>query len=84
MALSIENPEAVRLARELADETRESIARAVTTALWERLDAVRRARCSGRVHTDVGEIQAAIAALADRDSRSPDEILDFDDRGLHG
>ena len=84
MALNIKNPEAERVARELASETGESLTEAVTAALRERLDSVRRARYSERAHADLADIQAAVAALADRDTRTDDEILGFDQSGLPG
>jgi antitoxin VapB len=82
MALNIKKPETERLAQELAEETGETLTEAVTVALRQRLDAVRRARYSVRVHVDVEELQAAIAALPDRDPRSPNEILGYDEFGL--
>jgi antitoxin VapB len=44
MGLNIKNEEAYRLARELADLTGESLTAAVTEAVRERLQRVRRAR----------------------------------------
>jgi antitoxin VapB len=41
MSLNIKNPEAERLARELAVATGESVTRAVTVAVSERLDRVK-------------------------------------------
>jgi antitoxin VapB len=48
MSLNIKIPEAQELARQLAAETGESMARAVTEALRERLERVRRARRPSR------------------------------------
>ncbi len=48
MALSIRNDEADRLARELAEETGESLTDAVLNALRERLDRERRGHASAR------------------------------------
>jgi antitoxin VapB len=44
MSLSIKNPEAHKLVRELAEETGETITQAVTLALRERLHRVRQKR----------------------------------------
>lgn len=41
MGLNIKNPETEELARQLADETGESLTRAITVAVRERLDRVR-------------------------------------------
>jgi antitoxin VapB len=82
MALSIKDPEADRLARELAARTGESLTEAVIVALRERL-----AREQGRTRAvPLGEELAAIrrrcAALPMTDDRDPDAILGYDSRGL--
>jgi antitoxin VapB len=48
MSLNIKNPETVRLARELAARTGESLTRALTLAVEERLERVREAGGPGR------------------------------------
>jgi antitoxin VapB len=82
MALNIKNTEAHRLAHQLAAETGETITEAVTVALRERLSAVRRKRERSTIHEEIVEIQAFIASLPDLDSRTPDEILNYDEYGL--
>lgn len=82
MALSIKNTRTEELARELAEATGESVTRAVTVAVEERL-----ARFGFRHRRDVErrrteELLAALWDLPDLDTRSPDEILDYDERGL--
>lgn len=82
MALNIKNPEAERLARELAAATGENITRAVTQALREQL--IRR---TGRVRDvtlreDIRRIQERVARLPVLDDRSPDEIVGYDEHGL--
>lgn len=84
MALNIKNVEADRLAHELAQTTGETITEAVTTALRERLSAVRRQRERERVRADVSGLQAFVASLPDRDARSAEEILGYDAFGLPG
>lgn len=81
MALSIKTAEADRLARELAAATHESLTQAVTTALRERLERVRSEKDSEyeqRLRRLVEEYQA----LETRDSRTPEEIIGYDERGL--
>ena len=51
MRLKVKNPEANRLARLLAKETRETITAAVTQALRERLEAVRQRKRSKKLAT---------------------------------
>ncbi|HET6566875.1 MAG TPA: type II toxin-antitoxin system VapB family antitoxin [Rhodothermales bacterium] len=82
MALSIKNPEAERLARELARLTNESLTETVLRALRQRLQ-----REQGRKHgqdffAEVRRIQDRIARLPVRDDRPADEIIGYDERGL--
>jgi antitoxin VapB len=82
MALSIKDPEADRLARELATRTGETLTEVVVVALRERL-----AREVGRVrtvplHEELAAIRLRCAALPVVDDRSADAILGYDDRGL--
>ena len=83
MALSIKHPEADRLARELAQSTGEGITEAVITALRERLARQKRRRRHGRpLSEELRAIGERVAALPVLDPRSPEEILDYDERGL--
>jgi antitoxin VapB len=82
MALSIKDPEADRLARELAARTGETLTEAVVVALRERL-----ARETGRTRSiplseELAGIRRRCAALPVLDTRTADEILDYDERGL--
>ena len=82
MALNIKNAMAEKLARELADETGESLTDAVISALESRLGAIRRVRESGAIAADVAEIQAFVKAQPERDSRTAEQILGYDEFGL--
>lgn len=62
-SLNIKNPETYKLARALARETGESLTSAVTTALRERLEAVRRDRKKEAMLADIRAISARVAAL---------------------
>jgi antitoxin VapB len=82
MTLSIKNPEAFRLARELAEATGESLTDAVIRALRERLERITgRLRAAG-LGDAIARIQERIAQLPRLDERSDDEILGYDERGL--
>ena len=83
MALNIKSQETDRLARELAGETGESITEAVTNALAERLERVRRRRDQGR-RAAIHEIRQRVSALPLLDARSDDEILGYDLHGTFG
>lgn len=80
--MSIKNPETERLAQELAALTGESLTGAVTEALRERLDKVRKARARPLTQRliDIGE---QCAARMKEPYRSADhgELL-YDERGL--
>ena len=83
MALSIKDPEADRLARELAAATGESLTEAVTKALRERLRVVRPDRRSEAEY--LAEIRKIVSDYNRRpvvDDRSPDEIIGYDENGL--
>lgn len=82
MPLSIKNPEADRLARQLADATGETLTEAVITALKERL-----IRQGGRTRTprlaeQLREIRKRCSSLPVLDRRTPEEILEYDRNGL--
>lgn len=82
MALNIRNPEAERLAAELARQTGESKTEAVTKALRDRLGRVRRERTKRRLADELEEIAEHCASLRVLDSRRAEEILGYDDAGL--
>jgi antitoxin VapB len=82
MALNIRNPEAERLATELARRTGETKTEAVTKALRERLARIRRERSKRRRADELEAIAEHCANLPVLDARTPEEILEYDDRGL--
>jgi antitoxin VapB len=82
MALSLKDPEADRLAREVARRTGETLTGAIVTALRERLARLRRAPQRRPLREVLREIARRCAALPTIDHRSDDEILGYDDRGL--
>jgi antitoxin VapB len=84
MALNIRNPETDRLAEALAQLTGETKTEAVTRALRDRLQRVRRERAHRRLADELDEIARHCAALPVRDPRTPEEILGYDEHGLPG
>jgi len=82
MALSIKNPETDRLAHDLAKATGESVTVAVTKAIQERLEAIRPRARRARLLDDIRQIQSLVASLPDKDTRSPDDVLGYDEYGL--
>jgi len=82
MALSIKSMEVERMAREIAAKTGESITGAIQKALQERLDRLKRERRSQIVVSQLQEILSRVDQLPVLDSRSPDQILGYDENGL--
>ena len=83
MALSIQDPDADRLARALAQRTGETLTEAVIKALRERLEReLRKDESTERLIEDVMDIGRRCAALPLLDPRRPDEILGYNKDGL--
>lgn len=82
MALNIKDPATEKLVRELAAATGDSITVAVRKAAAEKLRRVARDRGGRNLAAELLEIGARCAALPDLDSRSPEEILGYDEHGL--
>lgn len=80
--LNIKDPEADRLARELADATGETITAAVTSAVRERLVRVTGRKTGRGLADELGAIAMRCAALPVQDTRPEEEILGYDDTGL--
>ena len=82
MALSIKDPEADRLAREISRRTGESITQAVTNALRERLKRVSKRPTGVSLADELDAIALECAALPELDTRTADEIIGYDENGL--
>ena len=82
MALSLKDPEADRLAREIAERTGETLTGAIIVALRERLSRLRARRRRRPVSDELRDIGERCAALPTLDDRSDDEILGYDENGL--
>jgi len=82
MALHINNPETERNVRALAAATGESIAEAVNKAALARLTVTRKRHPDpNRMHT-FRAVLARLDALPKLDSRTPEEIIGYDENGL--
>ncbi len=84
MTLSIQNPEADRLAHTLADMRGVSLDDAVLDALKVRIsqEERRKKEDSERRLLEVKKIVQKVAKLPVLDNRTPDEIIGFDENGL--
>ena len=84
MALSIRNPNAEKLARELATESGETITQAITIAIEERLERLRGRSTATDLFEEILKISKRCSAIPDQDPRSADEILSYDSIGVPG
>ncbi len=82
VALNIRSEETEELANALAKLTGETKTEAVTQALRERIQRLRRARSKRRLADELDEIALHCSALPVCDSRSADEIVGYDENGL--
>lgn len=82
MALSLKDPEADRLAREVAARTGETLTAAVIVALRERLKRLKGTRRRRTLRDELREIARRCAALPTLDDRPADEIVGYDEQGL--
>ena len=82
MALNIRNPEAEELAETLAKLTGETKTQAVTKALRDRLECVRRRLSGRRLADELDEIALHSASLPVLDARDADDVLGYDELGL--
>jgi antitoxin VapB len=82
MALHIRDPEADRLARELAARTGRPITRVVVEALRDKLQREQAKATFPRLKDQLMAISRRTAALPCRTGRTADEILGYDERGL--
>jgi antitoxin VapB len=81
MALNIRNHETEKLAADLAALTGETQTEAVTKALRDRLERVKRRRSKRRLADRLDEIAKHCASLPILDRRSPENML-YDEQGF--
>ena len=82
MALSIKSIEVERLAREIAAKTGESLTGAIEKALQERLKRIKSNRRNQLLGMQLDDILRRVDEMPELDSRTPDEIIGYDDDGL--
>jgi antitoxin VapB len=81
MALNIRNMEAERPAKAVAEMTGETKTEAVTKALRERMESLKRRRRKS-LADELDEIARHCAALPVLDKRCDDEIIGYDENGM--
>jgi antitoxin VapB len=82
MAISIKSIETEHLAREIAAKTGESLTRAIQKALEERLERLEDTHRNQVLATQLDDILRRVDQMPNLDSRSPDEIIGYDEDGL--
>jgi antitoxin VapB len=82
MAISIKSIETERLAREIAAKTGESLTGTIQKALEERLERLKNNRRSQALGLQLDDILRRVDEMPDLDSRTPDEIIGYDEDGL--
>ena len=82
MALNIRNRTTEELAATLARLTGETKTQAVTTALRDRLERIRRRRTGRGLADELDEIALHCASLPVLDERAVEDILGYDERSL--
>ena len=82
MALSIRNPLAQKLAREVAAKSGENVTQAIIHSLEERLERLKGSRRTPDKTTELLAIAGRCQALPDHDRRSPNEILGYDENEI--
>ena len=81
MGISIKNDRAERLARQVSAETGESLTDAIIHSLEERLERLKGRRSAPDLAETLMEISRRSSALPDLDTRTAEEILDYDEKG---
>jgi antitoxin VapB len=82
VALSIRNPRAEKLARQVAAESGESLTESIIRALEERLERLKGRLTTSDVAEEIMKISLRCRVLPAMDERGADEILDYDERGI--
>jgi antitoxin VapB len=82
MALSIRNPKAEQLAREVAAASGETLTQAIIHALEERLQRLRGRKKILDPVEEIMKISKRCSQLPDQDSRTADDILGYDQHGV--
>jgi antitoxin VapB len=82
VALSIHNPKAEKLAREVAAKSGESITQSIITALEDRLERIEGKRAVTNLAAELMKIGERCSRLPDLDQRTPEQILGYDPTGV--
>ena len=81
MPLSIRNPKAEKLARQVAALSGESMTQAIIHALEARLQELQKQSPAQPLVQEIMDISERCSSLPDRDPRSPEDIIGYDHDG---
>lgn len=81
MSLSIRNPRAEQLARQVAALSGENLTQAIISSLEKRLQELQSEGETDLLAREIMSISRRCRALPDQDPRSPEEILEYDEHG---
>ena len=82
MGLSIRNPYAEQLARQVASITNENITQTIIKALENRLENLKGKKTIVDIEQQILSISQRCNALPDLDNRTDEEILDYNKSGV--
>lgn len=82
MPISIRNPKAEQLAREVAAESGENLTQAIIHALEERLEKLKGRKTAEDLVEEIMKISERCSGLPQLDARTPEEILGYDSKGV--
>ena len=82
MAISIRNPKAEELAREVAAASGENLTQATINALEERLDRLKGRKTAEELAKEIVKISERCSALPQLDDRTAEEMLGYDNKGV--
>jgi antitoxin VapB len=82
MAISIKSIETERLARQVAEQTGDSLTGAIQKSLEEKLERLKSQRRKQIFLDQLRDILRRVDQLPVLDPRSPDEIVGYDENGL--
>ena len=83
MALSIRNPRAEKLAKEIAAISGENITQVIIHALENHMERLRGSRIYPDTVEEIMNISRRCSSLPDIDKRTPDEILGYNKIGVN-
>lgn len=82
MPLSIKNEATERLARQVANETGESLTEAIQKSLEERWERLKRRHRNSILSSQLEDLLRRVDGLPTLDARSEDEILGYGEDGI--